>query len=545
MVTQLLGGMAFAFFALQFLKDSSLKQFSIAVFVYLLLTKCEALFNPPYGDPISGPWVEGIWLARHNFDYAGLLSQGGMSQGGPRIYVFSIYPGFLAVLMKLMPSVKIFLLVNHLLTFAMSSVIVAIVREIGKKYFTAEMALLVSMIGLGLPLFQSHTEAINMEMPSLFFLMLTVYALSKRRFGAAVILAILDVLTKGTGLIACATVMMAAVLDAVLGEGTAQAKKKNLILGASLIGFMVVQTGLKYVAQDSTIRDMAFMSGWAAITSTHIFKLFILCFAVCVAVFALRCKGRQPLDVLKGLWKKYYSAILMFLAAFNWLLLFLNMAGLSPRYKIMLCGLLVFCLAFAVSLVLRSKQWMNSILWFALGMSLLSSYGLLENRTTDSHYYEYLLLDRSLEYRNDLKMYQKVAQELENKFSGFTVGAPYIMAQKLGLPELGYVHKPLKVISYAATVEFEDIHTFTILEDIDALHTVWVGFKGKINSGVAEMIPDFPIDPAMDLVLERAGWGGRYATLFMGGYAIDRYQKTILYLFKSGQLLSGRERYRK
>ena len=119
-----------------------------------------------------------------------------------------------------------------------------------------------------------------------------------------------------------------------------------------------------------------------------------------------------------------------------------------------------------------------------------------------------------------------------------------LMAQKLGLPELGYVHKPLKVISYAATVEFEDIHTFTILEDIDALHTVWVGFKGKINSGVAEMIPDFPIDPAMDLVLERAGWGGRYATLFMGGYAIDRYQKTILYLFKSGQLLSGRERYR-
>ena len=541
-VSQLYGGVLFTLYAFYFLKEVSLRQFVGSIFVYLILTKCEILFWPPYGDPIGGPWVEGVWLARHNFNYAGLAAQPGYFLGGPKVYVLSIYPGFLALLMKLIPSVKIFLLVNHLLTFAMSAVIVAIVRKISKEYFEATIALLIAAIVLALPLFQSQTEAINMEIPSAFFLMLTIYALSKRKFGQAVLFALLDTLTKGSGLIACGTVVIVVCIDALLGKNTASSKKKNLIYGASIIAFTIMQVLLKYLFHDSSsVYDMGFLHGWEAVKSTYIFKLIVFSWVVCGIVLLLSCKGQGVISVLKEIWAKYYSAFLFFIATFNWVLLFINFSGLSPRYKIMLCGLLVFCLVFTVRLLVNSSGWMKAILWFVLGITLLSTYGLLESRPTETHYYEYLSLDRSLEYRNDMKMYIKVTKKIDEHYSDYAVGAPFIMVHALAIPELGYVTHKLRAMSYATTVQYEGIKEFSVIEDIDPMRTIWVGFKGNINGPLAEVFPDFPIDRQQDLILGPVGSGNRYATLFMGGFAVDRYQKAILYLIKSGHLQSQRE----
>ena len=98
-LTQLISGFLLTFYALLYLQRSNLWKFFSVVFVYLLMTKLDVLFFPPYGDAIGGPFAETLWLAKHHFDYAGLLNQPGYAVGGPKVYVFTVYPTILAFLM--------------------------------------------------------------------------------------------------------------------------------------------------------------------------------------------------------------------------------------------------------------------------------------------------------------------------------------------------------------------------------------------------------------------------------------------------------------
>ena len=543
MLTQLLSGLAFAFFCMRFLKTSSTKAFAGAVFVYFFLTNCEVLFFPPYGDPISGPWVEAVWLARHHFDFHGLLAQPGYMVGGPKVYVFTIYPAFLAFLMKMIPNVKLFLFFNHLLTFAMSAVIVAIVRQIANQYLSRDIAILTVLISAALPLFQSMTEGINMEIPYVFFIMLMVWVVARRKFALGALYAILAVLSKGTGMIACLTIFMVGIMDWRMGEHSARERLRNMLWGCLGLGFAVMLVLSKYLIHDQhTVRDMGFLRGWDAVVNGPNFKLFAVSALIGAAVFLVRARGRNFAVALKEAWAKYYAAFVMFITVFNWMVLFVNFAGHSPRYDIALCGPLVFCLVFVFGRLIRTAKGLSIVTWLALAGTLLSSYGVFHQpkHPKDTSYYEYLILERSLEYRNDMKMYMEVTRELERNFSDFTIGAPFIMAHALAIPELGYVRKHLNTMSYATTIEFEGVRPFEGLENLDIRKTVWVGFKGQLNPVVAQVVKDFPVDPKKDLVLKQVGSGDRYATLFMGGYAIDQYQNVILYMLQHGALKSAR-----
>ena len=148
--------------------------FFLAVFLFLLLTKSEVLFYPVYGDPSTGPWIEGIWLKQNHFDYVGLFHQPEYSIGGPKNEFFNIHGGYFALMLTLIPWPKIFLLVHHLLYFFYSALIVAIFRyfflQIGAS---SGVSILSSLILLSLPLYQSMTEILNLEIPCLFFTMLS------------------------------------------------------------------------------------------------------------------------------------------------------------------------------------------------------------------------------------------------------------------------------------------------------------------------------------------------------------------------------------
>ncbi len=527
-LTQLISGLTFAWICLLWLKDSSTWKFALAVFLYLFITKFDIATLPPYGDPISGPWVEAVWLARHSFDYIGLSQQPEYDLGGPKVYLFSLYPGFLAILIKLIPWVKALLFVNHMLTFAMSAVIVAIVRCAGLRCFSKAIAVLTALIVLSLPLFQAQSEAINMEIPSLFFVMLTAYFLIQRRFGLACLYAVTAMFVKGSGLIACLSVFMVSGIDWLL-DRSSQAKKRNFCWGCLAIGFIIFQVFLKYLIHDhSTVHDMGLLHGWQAVTSTCIFKIFILCAAIPIFVFLLRSQGQNPWDYFKMLWNRHYPAFVMFICAFNWLSLFVNFAGLSPRYKIILCGLLVFCVVFTVYLLVPSPRFMTGGLLLALGVSLLASYGLLENRIKESHCYDYLLLDRSLEYRNDHRLYIRTAKELERNYADTLIGAQFIMAQALAIPELGYVHRQLKVMAYDNAVQYEGVRQFFVLEELRDQKTIWVGFDGGLNPVLSQIVKDFPVDPQQDVVVDNISIGNRKIAIFKGGHAIDKVQKIIL-----------------
>ena len=98
----------FTIFVFIYLQKSTPLIFFVYVFSFLCLIKLEVLLYPPYGDAIGGPFAEGWWLFKHHFDYLGLLHEPSYALGGARVYFFSLYPTYLALLLKLIPKISVF-----------------------------------------------------------------------------------------------------------------------------------------------------------------------------------------------------------------------------------------------------------------------------------------------------------------------------------------------------------------------------------------------------------------------------------------------------
>ncbi|MFA5087835.1 MAG: hypothetical protein WC552_02235, partial [Candidatus Omnitrophota bacterium] len=100
----LIAGIFLLFLSVNYLQGVSAAALAGIIFIFLVLTKFEVLFFPPYGELVAGPYAEASWLFRHSFDYAGLIQQDNFSQGGPKVYLFSVYPTIAALMMKFSPS---------------------------------------------------------------------------------------------------------------------------------------------------------------------------------------------------------------------------------------------------------------------------------------------------------------------------------------------------------------------------------------------------------------------------------------------------------
>ncbi len=168
-------------------------RFGAAVFAFLSLTKLEVFLYPPYGDSASGPFMEAVWLLHHNFDYLALSKEPLFIYGGPKVYLFSIYPTFEALLMKLIPDSKIFLIINHLIVFIWGAVSVTYVYKIARQIMEDRIAMLVAILFMSLPLFHSQVEILNMEMPLTMFSILSIYFVTQRKWAMASLMAMMAI----------------------------------------------------------------------------------------------------------------------------------------------------------------------------------------------------------------------------------------------------------------------------------------------------------------------------------------------------------------
>lgn len=514
-LSQLISGLIFTAFALLFLRKASFLKFGLAAFIYLIVTKFEVLFFPPYGDAIGGPFAEAIWLVRHSFDYEGLFHAPGYASGGPRVYLFSIYPTYLALLMKLIPGPKAFLVVNHLIVFAFAATIVAVLRDIFMKVFSRDLSILAALILLFLPLFQSQTEAINMEMPCVFFIMLSVHALMKKRIHRAGILALFAVLVKGTGVFVCAGFFLVS-LVLFFGRGEFRFNKKVLLWGIGLVLFSIAKTSLKFLTNDQHVSAgmVHFGKGWPSLERMYIFYFYAASLIFLLVHYAKnKWQSRQARQATTATPFGQHPAWMMFIFAGMWFALFLNFYAVSPRYRISAYPFLIFCVFYVFSLFVQSQRLRKGGLIIVVAIALFSSYGffyppMLEN--------DHVQLERSLEYRNDLEVNQRVVKALEERYEGFRIGAPFTMAQLLALPELRYVKKKLDVMIYGFQCRYGGIKEFPGVRKLKLGRTIYVGVKS------VQQNKDFPypVHPE-DRVIEEIQYGNKKAWLFMGGISID------------------------
>ncbi len=498
----------------------SAKIFGLIIFIFLVVTKFAVLNFPPYGDAIGGPFAEALWLCQHGFDYAGLFNQPNFTVGGPRVYVFSLYPGFLALTLKMIPAPKVFFVFHHLLTFAAVSAIVAMLRECGRKVFDPVVAILMSLLMLALPLIQSQTEAINMEIPVAFFTMLSAYSLISKRWKKAALWASLAAAIKGIGVIACGPAVFFLSVEAVRHNAV---REKWKLIGWALLpavtGTFIVSA--KFLFHDSHIQQgmVRWDAGWPSVKKEFIFYLFLAASLIFIfdAVKNYVRRGK----------KEFLAPVVMLLFCMGWFVLFINFYAVSPRYRVALYPFLIFLVVYGATLVLKWKTFQRVLLAGALSAACLMSYGLFYGSVSEN---DHVLLERSLEYRNDLELNRRLVKAAEERYNDKLIVAPFTIAQALATPELGYVHSKLKVMIYGFPLKYGDIANYPGLQNLNLRKTVFVGVK------IAPINPEFsfPVGPN-DVIIEELAVGNKKASFFMGGYSIE-----ALWRFTRGMGLKGR-----
>lgn len=505
-IIQTLSFVLLALMLWRYCRGVSLKVFALIIFFFLLITKWEVLFFPPYGDAIGGPFAEALWLFEHNFDYVGLFHQPTFTVGGPRVYFFSIYPGFLALTLKVISWTQAFLVFHHLLTFALTAGIIAMAREYSRRLFDPVLAMLVALTLLALPLFQSQSEAINMEMPVAFFVMWSAYAFSMKRWGQGAVFAAIAATVKGLGVIACGCAVIILCVAAFRARGLKEKLKfLSLALIPAITGAFIV--GAKFLFNDTHVQQgmVQLDAGWPSLKKEFIFYLFILALVLFLLQIIRLVRTKRKPDV--------WVAGILFLYAAGWFALFLNFYAVSPRYRVTLYPFLVICAAYAVVLVFKSKVAQRIVAVIIMVAACLLSYGRFYGRSADN---DHVLLERSLEYRNDLMLNRRLIAVAQERYSDQLIVAPFTIAQALAIPQLGYVQRKLKIMIYGFGIKYGNIANYPGLRNLNLRRTVFVGVK------VAPISEDFsyPVGPH-DFILEKITVGNKEASFFRGGVAIE------------------------
>lgn len=508
---QLISGLAFAIFAFVYLPNAGTRIFILAVFCYFLITRPEVLLFPPYGDAIGGPFAEGIWLKRHSFDYAGLAREPSYVYGGPKVYLFTIFSSYLAAMMKVFSAPKVFLIVNHLLYFLMGAAVVAYFRKILAKVFPAGVAVLVPVLLLSLPLFQTQAEIINMEMPLVFFSTLAVYYLTEKKIWPACLFSILAAGVKGVGILICGSVFAVSLFLFLWGGPDTRLRGHVLAAGLTALGFIVLQVYAAFYVlnEGGSVPLTGFGRGWPSIRSFPVTYLYAGALIIFITQYFRQARSLSP----AGFLRQNYVPFVMFICAGAWYGFFINHMAVSPRYQLLLMPFSLFCIFYAVHALLKFPSMIKKALWVSIAFSFLGSYGLLYKPQTGNNH---VLMERSLEYRNDIKLYIQVAKELETKYSGMIIGAPFIMAQALALEELGYVQQGREVLLYGMICQYGGIKNFRGLKYVNIPRTIWVGLLSDLPDGM-----EYPFS-SRDKVLGQIYQGNRRATFFMGGIAIEQ-----------------------
>lgn len=511
---QVLAATSLILFSFFYLQRVSLVRFGICIFFFILATKAEVLFFPPYGDAIGGPFAEAWWLAQNNFDYAGLFHQPDFARGGPRVYLFSIYPTYVALWMKILKNPLIFLPVLHLIVFMMIAAVASLLREISRKMLSDKTAVLMSLLFLFLPLVQSQTESLNMEPPCLFFVMLSAYFLIRRKIVPASLAAFGAVWIKGTGIMACGAVAVVAFLWFI--DEFRKERRINLRY-IFCIFFMLAIPCLKlfskYFIGDAHVSAgmVGLLNGLPSLKVIVVVRWFAASLFVYLVFLILSFRTKK-----KGI----FDSGIMYLFGTSYFLLLLNFVAASSRYRLSVCPFFVFSIVYSLSLFIKRESWQAVILVIAIGIAAFSSYGFFWGNNLD-----HVILERSMEYRNDMYLDQEIVKTIEKNYHGFKIGAPIQIAQMLALEELGYVKKDLDVFIYGFSCHYGGIQNFSGLSDLDIRRTVFIGKKSDGNVKLS-FIPEYPVDPK-DIVLREISYGNKKGWIFMGGVAIEKLYRAI------------------
>ncbi len=519
-IIHLVSGLVFIVIAVYFLKEVSFLKFLISIFFFLLLTKFNCLTFPVYGDAASGQWMEAIWLKEHHFDYVSLSHQPGFTEGGPKVYLFSLYPTIIALLINLIPSQKVFFIFVHSISFVFMAVIVSVLRNILKMFLSSEIALWAVLLFLFLPIAQAQVEILNMEIWVLFFLMLATYFMMRKEWGRSLFFAsaasFIKIYAVGVNLaLVCIAVLFA------LFETSSKARLKAIIVAIVSLGvaFILVKAETFFFSSLWKVSKVVFGAGLKDLFGSVYAYLYIGSIFIWMMTLVRQLREKKSWRVI---FESQYPWILMVLIIGGWMAVFLNSSVIFTRYWFTIAPICLAVFLFAANQLEVLKSILKPALIVFTVLALCNNYGMFY-KPMDGNIHS--RLERSLEYRNELKLEMRLAKTLEAKYSDSLIAAPFTIAQILAFPELGYVDKKLNVMIYEYRSQYERIKNFDGLQNLNLAQTIWVGIDTTdIRKRLEGVVSEYPIS-SRDEVVEKLQVGERKAVLFKGGFAVDKLRR--------------------
>ncbi len=185
---------------------------------------------------------------------------------------------------------------------------------------------------------------------------------------------------------------------------------------------------------------------------------------------------------------------------FSWFTLFyMNIIIILPRYFLLCLPVLLFGL---ISLMVRyfKRTWLiRSGILILTGLFLYNLSGRLYPAYPKN---DGFILERSLEYMDDMRLNIQLAKRLEEKYADTTIITSWPYIQMLVLPQLGYVTKPLNAVTISGPLSYGPFTKAAATKD-----TVWV-YGPNCFSGM------YGYYPHEDELVETISKGERQVVIF-------------------------------
>jgi hypothetical protein len=473
----------------------------VSLFTLILILRWDVLHFPPYWDSVVGLFTEALWLKNHDFNYVRLaLEEPGYGHGGARNLYFTVWPAFQALLMNWLSDADAFLIFNHLLTFALAASVLLLFHRLLRVCFDPWIAAPGTLLLFVHPLFLSQTDAINYEMATLACGLLAIDRTLHGHPVKGALIGLLGMYIKPTGIIAVVTLG----LYHFPGPGRSKA------------AFRVAAVGLPVFFLQWRLRERFYMeaSDTIAVFLRGSMKRLLIDLPDLLALFAVAA--------LFCVWTAYQSRMIfrpsrprepqtdippvfimvgLFLACYVGF--YIHIIPMLPRYFLYSLPFLLFTAIAGVQVIFR-KPWQKiAVLALIAGLFLINMRGPFYPAVITN---DGFLLERSLEYMDDMRLNIALAKRMESQYYNHVVVTSPPYTQMLTMPELGYVERPLPVVTVSGPLRNMSAEFNAALASA-APDTVWLYGPNAFSSRYA-------FYPDEDLLIERLSYGARQIVLF-------------------------------
>lgn len=509
------------------------------VFALLLAVRWSVLTDPPYWDTLMGAFPQALWLKSHGFDFVALLTtQDTYVHGGPNVYPFSVYPPFVGALYVLLASPRAVFVTLHLVNFACAAACAGAFFGIARRRLPAPAATVLAAALVTAPLFQALSASINMDMPLAACTALSFAALDERKFGRAWTWALVALLVKptaviliGANLVVCAIAWLRPRWSGLGPEALEPAERARARNGALAHTALFAVFVAELVLQSRYASAPAFITPFGGFVPLFLKRLWVVPEFGLGVVFFLITLPQFVTRALAGRARWIHVQCAVFLAVF--LLFYGQYENTLPRYFLQAYPFLFVWLALVLHGTEGATRVRTSVLAAACLFHVVNTYGTfypsrpsgwtLPSTGAPLPGNDGYILERSMEYRDDLELNREVARALE-RFPRFeTVLVPnWALLHLLSLPELGYVERswttasPDNPLDYVTNkVSYKDLYDTTVSPPKlrGAQQVIWVlvpntfqGPQTRLVPATDELIDTVRVGKHAAFVVRRVGW---------------------------------------